>query len=71
MNARTPAALPTEEHDRRRNLRARIDGMRSFNADTTLANERWREIYVNHLPRRFRYVTPAEIVDAVMTRNET
>lgn len=62
LNARAPFALPGDVILRRDQSANR----RSFNVDLSVANERWRRLYIGCFPRRFRSRTPAGIVDDVM-----
>ena len=61
-----PYLLPREEVRRRRMVLETLDQSRSFNSDVAAANRRWRDLYVQHLPRSFAKATPEEIVAAYL-----
>ena len=67
LNSRCPASVPEWEARRRARVRKLLDS-RTFNEDRSVAIERWNDLYRNHLPRAFRSVTPATIVDGYLVR---
>ncbi len=63
LNDRCPHILPAEEALRRAEVRRTLNERRSFNEDPEAAGERWRELYLPLLPRRFGELTPQGIVE--------
>lgn len=63
LNANCPRRVPRAEVERRKRVREAFDRSRSFNPDTSAAEERWSELYAKNLPRAFRAVTPEMIVE--------
>ena len=63
LNRQCPRRVPRAEVQRRKRVREAFDRSRSFNPDTSAAEERWSELYAKRLPRAFRAVTPEMIVD--------
>ncbi|MYD99833.1 MAG: hypothetical protein F4Y03_00955 [Alphaproteobacteria bacterium] len=63
LNDRCPRVLPAEEALRRAEVRRTLNERRSFNGDPEAAGERWRELYLPLLPRRFGERTPQGIVE--------
>ena len=62
LNRRCPRVLAPEELSRRAEVRRVLIERRSFNRDPKAAAERWRELYLPLLPRRFAGLSPQEIV---------
>ena len=62
-NRHCPRVLPPEELFRRAEVRRTLVERRSFNRDPDAAAERWRELYLPLLPRRFAGLSPEEIVE--------
>ena len=69
LNSRCPADLPREEAMRRSRIRRAIDGAKSYNRDPGAAVERWRS-YRRLLPRRFAGLSPSDVVDRYLRRDE-
>ena len=63
LNRQCPFALSRGEVRRRTRVQRALDGSRSFNPDTEVAEERWSELYAKYLPRSFRTITPRMIVE--------
>ena len=63
LNGKCPRPVPRAEVQRRKRVQEAFDRSRSFNPDTSAAEERWSEIYAKRLPRAFRAVTPEMIVE--------
>ena len=55
--------LPPEEVSRRAEVRRTLNERRSFNEDPDVAVERWRELYMPLLPRRFAELSPQKVVE--------
>lgn len=70
LNSRCPADLPREEAMRRSRIRRAIDGAKSYNRDPGAAVERWAS-YRRLLPRRFAGLSPSDVVDRYLRRDET
>ena len=63
LNGKCPRRVPSAEVQRRKRVREAFDRSRSFNRDTSAADERWSELYAKNLPRAFRAVSPERIVE--------
>ena len=63
LNGKCPRPVPRAEVRRRKRVQEAFDRSRSFNPDTSAAEERWSELYAKRLPRAFRAVTPERIVE--------
>ncbi len=63
LNDCCPRALPPEEVSRRAEVRRTLNERRSFNEDPDAAVERWRELYLPLLPRRFAELCPRKVVE--------
>ena len=48
---------------RRTEVRRTLNERRGFNADAAAAGERWRELYLPLLPRRFAGLSPEKVVE--------
>ena len=63
LNAHCPYILPPEEALRRAHVRRTLNERRSYNEDPAAAEERWRELYLPLLPRRFADLSLAAAVE--------
>ena len=63
LNDGCPRILPPEEASRRAEVRRTLIERRSFNEDPEAARERWRELYLPLLPRRFAELAPQRIAE--------
>ena len=63
LNDCSPRSLPPEEALRRAEVRRLLNERRSFNEDPAAAEERWRELYLPLLPRRFAELSPQKVVE--------
>ena len=63
LNDSCPFILPPEEALRRAEVRRVLNERRSYNEDSTAAEERWRELYLPLLPRRFAGLSAQEVVE--------
>ncbi len=63
LNERCPRVLSPEEVSRRTEVRRTLNERRGFNADAAAAGERWRELYLPLLPRRFAGLSPEKVVE--------
>ena len=63
LNDYCPRVLAPEEALRRAQVRRTLNERRSFNEDHDAAVERWRELYLPLLPRRFAELSPQKVVE--------
>ena len=63
LNDSCPCILPPEEALRRAEVRRVLNERRSYNEDPAAAEERWRELYLPLLPRRFAGLSAQEVVE--------
>ena len=63
LNDYCPRVLAPEEALRRAQVRRTLNERRSFNEDPDVAVERWRELYMPLLPRRFAELFPQKVVE--------
>ena len=69
LNGECPRPVPHAERRRRTRIQRALDRSRSFNPDAAVAMERWTQIYVKNLPRSFRDLTPAMIVERYLRKS--
>lgn len=63
LNGSCPFIVPPEEAFRRAEVRRVLNERRSYNEDSAAAEERWRELYLPLLPRRFAGLSAQEVVE--------
>lgn len=63
LNARCPYLVPYSEVARRKQILIEMDESRCTNADIVSAQQYWKEIYLELLPRRFENLSPSKMVD--------
>lgn len=63
LNGSCPFIVPPEEAFRRAEVRRVLNERRSYNEDPAAAEERWRELYLPLLPRRFAGLSAQEVVE--------
>ncbi len=63
LNGGCPRILPPEEAFRRAAIRRKLNEHRSYNDDPGAAEQRWRDLYLPLLPRRFAGLPAQDVVE--------
>ncbi len=70
LQSRCPIRIPKSEQRRRVQVSTSLHPSRAINRDLAVAEQRWQEVYLRVLPRRFSRVTPGELIDSYFRHRE-